>query len=81
MNVPRKSHARGDCVPLFPNFKTTHHANKPNRHPTHLVKLDDKNYVWHVRLRYGAKNSYGGYTLGNATVLYRAGKAAVYEMD
>ena len=46
-----------------------------------LVKLDDKNYVWHVRLLYGAKNSYGGYTLGNATVLYRAGKAAIYKMD
>lgn len=46
-----------------------------------LVKLDDKNYVWHVRLRYGAKNGFGGYTLGNATVLYRAGKAAIYKMD
>lgn len=46
-----------------------------------LVKLDDKNYVWHVRLLYGAKNGYGGYTLGKATVLYRAGKAAVYKMD
>jgi len=46
-----------------------------------LVKLDEKNYVWHVRLKYGAKNGFGGYTLGNATVLYRAGKAAVYKMD
>jgi hypothetical protein len=46
-----------------------------------LMKLDDESYIWHIKLRYGAKNGFGGYSAGNATVLYRAGKAAIYEMD
>jgi hypothetical protein len=46
-----------------------------------LIKVSDDSYVWRVRIRYGAKNGFGGYTLGNATILYKAGKAVVEDFD
>ena len=46
-----------------------------------LKKLDDNSYVWNVALRFGAKNGFGGYTMGTAIVLFRGEKAVLLKIN
>jgi hypothetical protein len=46
-----------------------------------LIQLEDKTYIWNVKVTYGAKNGFGGYSTGTAEVLFRAGKAVVFKME
>jgi hypothetical protein len=46
-----------------------------------LMQLENKTYIWNVKVTYGAKNGFGGYSTGTAEVLFRAGKAVVIKME
>jgi hypothetical protein len=45
------------------------------------MQLENKTYIWNVKVTYGAKNGFGGYSTGTAEVLFRAGKAVVIKME
>jgi hypothetical protein len=46
-----------------------------------LKKLEDNSYVWNVALRFGAKNGFGGYTMGTAILLFRGEKAVLVKIE
>jgi len=46
-----------------------------------LKKLDDKSYAWNVAIRFGAKNGFGGYTMGTAILLFRGEKAVLLKIE